>query len=109
MPTEIRLAENKRRNSFSADEPGESSAYNQTEHPNAMPARERCPGQPGVPLELFTLGTQFAFGHGGDRPNYVGLILKPFHFPSTFFAVWQFNHLVHCQRRTTDFPCLAWN
>jgi hypothetical protein len=31
-------------NSFSVDEPSENSTYNQTEHPNAMPASERCPG-----------------------------------------------------------------
>jgi hypothetical protein len=29
---------------FSADEPRESSAYNQTEHPNALPASWHCSG-----------------------------------------------------------------
>ena len=36
----------------------------------------------GVCRRLFTRNTRFAFGHGGDHSSYVGLILKPFHFPS---------------------------
>ena len=44
----------------------------QTEPPNALPASERCPGQPRRRVGgSFTLPTQFAFGHGGDHPSYV--------------------------------------
>ena len=49
-----------------------------------MPASERCPGQPRARFDgCFSIQrAQFAFGHGCDHPGYVGLILKPFHFPS---------------------------
>jgi len=33
--------------------------------------------------DYFTLRIQFVFGHGGDHPSYVDLILKPFHLSST--------------------------
>ena len=55
-----------------------------TEPPNALPASGRCPGQPGVALEFFTLTTRFAFGHGGDHPSYVRTLNDPMQFASQF-------------------------
>ena len=42
-----------------------------TEHPNALPASRRCPGQlkDAVWRVCFTQHVRFAFGHGRDRPN----------------------------------------
>jgi hypothetical protein len=50
----------------------EKARLHQTEHPSALPASWRCPGQPSVVLEFFTLATRFAFGEGCDHSSYVG-------------------------------------
>jgi hypothetical protein len=61
------------RNSFSATNASQPKQSSPTSNqPNALPASWRCPGQPGVALEFFTLPTPFAFGHGCDHPGYVG-------------------------------------
>jgi hypothetical protein len=71
-PTKARLMpiKNERWNGFSATNQVKARLH-QTEPPNALPASERCPSQPSVALEFFTLDTRFAFGHSGDRSSYV--------------------------------------
>ena len=54
MPTEIRLAKNKRWNSFSATNQVKAHLH-QTEHPNALPASWRCPGSPRMLSEVLSL------------------------------------------------------
>jgi len=52
---------------------GSKVHLHQTEPPNALPASWRCPGQPRVLWEVFSLrNIQFTFGHGGNHPGYVG-------------------------------------
>jgi hypothetical protein len=80
MPTKI-----KRRAGFPAANQVKGRLH-QTEHPNAMPATERSPGQPGVALEFFISPRGLPFGHGCDPPGYVDVMLKPFYFPSIFLA-----------------------
>jgi len=78
MPMKI-----KRWRGFSATNatPGSEARLHQTEHPNALPASERCPGQPRQGHRKFFrfYSRQFAFGHGCDHSSYV----NPFRFVFT--------------------------
>jgi hypothetical protein len=76
MPTEIRLTQYRRRAGFSAAEPSESAACNQTEPPNRLPASCGCLSQPRKPYKFFTRGFRFAFDNGGDHPGHVILRLR---------------------------------
>ena len=53
---------------------GRKACLRPTEHPNAMPASERCPGSPRAGLYecVSPQPAQFAFGNGCDRLSYVG-------------------------------------
>jgi len=60
----------KRWNGFSAAEPSESTAYIQLNRQTPCPPRSAVPVNQGCRISSFTHGIQFAFGHGGDHPNY---------------------------------------
>jgi hypothetical protein len=66
MPAKI-----KRRDGFSAAEPGESAAYVKLNRQTPCPPRGAVPVNQECRISSFTHGFQFVFDNGGDQPGYV--------------------------------------